>query len=273
MSSPSQPELLSPEKVWSASLLSKIKGLIPWRTFDNLNRCGNEEIYRTCEDCGSFKTFTYQCGLKFCPMCNWKISRTRTTLLRIWMKRIEQPKHIVLTRRNVNGVLTRSLFRHTMRQFGKLRRSKLLRHMRGGCVSMEVTNEGNGWHVHLHILADVRFVPADKLASAWAKLMGQDFAIVKVLDARKKDYAAEVCKYVVKGAELVSWHPEEISQFIHALKGVRFFATFGTMFDLRSKVAAEINALKPAPSMCACGCNRYRFTTETAEICREVRRK
>lgn len=266
-------ELFSVEEIWSRSLLAKIEGLIPWQVFDHLSRCGRDELYQTCMDCGRMETHYYRCNLKFCPQCNWRIARARTQLLQIWAHKVTQPKHVVLTRRNHTGILTRSLLTHTMNSFCKIRRTKLFKGMKGGCVSMEITNEGQGWHVHLHILCDARWIEGSELAVKWGKLMGQDFAIVNVDDAREKDYCKQVTKYVCKGSQMVTWAPEEIAQFIHAVTGKRFFATFGTMFDLRSQVRAQINFMKPPPKKCECGCGKFRHETEANSICGEIKRR
>ena len=271
MHEPATLEIFSPEDLWSRSLLAKVEGLIPTETFDNLSRCGRQELYRTCKECRTVETRYYRCSLKFCPQCNWRIARERAELLRHWTKRIEQPKHLVLTRRNETGVLTRKLFRQTMRAFAKLRHLKLWKPVKGGCVSMELTNEGRGWHVHLHILADVRWLDAGEIARRWGKLVGQDYAIVKVKDCRGAAYLGEVTKYVVKGAELVSWKPEEIAQFIFAIKGVKFFSTFGTLFKLRREISVELEAEKPPPPVCECGCDQFWWETEESSIIRDCK--
>jgi hypothetical protein len=200
------------------------------------------------------------------------IARKRAELLKAWTKRIKQPKHVVLTARNT-GSFSRKQIRTFQKAFAKLRRSKVFAQVKGGCISIEVTNEGRGWHLHAHVLADARWIDAGELAKVWGKKIGQDFAIVKVMDARGKDYLNEVTKYVVKGAQLVSWKPEEIAEFIMAIRGVRFFATFGTLFDLKAEVRAELNAAKPGPRMCACGCNRVVVTNERTEVIRECRKR
>lgn len=136
---------------------------------------------------------------------------------------------------------------------------------------MEVTNESRGWHVHLHILADVRWLDAGELARKWGHYVGQDYAIVKVKDARGATYLGEVTKYVVKGAELAGWQPELIAQFIHAVRGVKFFATFGTLFKLRRQIQAVLDAKNEFTPTCECGSCNFRWETEETSILRECR--
>ena len=248
-------------------LVERTRGLIPWQTTEALEKCGREEIFRTCKNCGNFKTHFYRCSLKYCPNCNWRISRDRAQLLGCWAGCISQPKHVVLTARNTEHLQSESIAR-----FGKalyrFRRQKFLSSVRGGCSSLEITNEGRGWHLHAHLLLNVPFLPADELAIAWARCIGQEFAIVKVKDVRQGSYLGEIVKYVCKPGQMVKWPPSEIAAFIHAIKGKRFFTTFGSLYDFREVVRAKLNALKPQPTMCACGCGEFRYETEATEIAR-----
>ncbi len=83
----------------------------------------------------------------------------------------------------------------------------------------------------------------------------------------------EVTKYVVKGAQLVSWPPEEIAQFVHAIKGVRFFAAFGSLFKLQRRLRMELALKKPPPTPCACGCEDFAYENESMAILKELRRQ
>ena len=263
-------EIWTPEEIWKRSLLAKVHGLIPWQVEEHLQKCGVEEIFRTCEDCGRADTFYYRCNLKFCPLCNWRIARARTKLLQHWVRRIQQPKHVVLTSIN-SKFITRSRIRAFGKAIARLRRMKLWREVKGGCCSIEITNEGRGWHLHAHMLLDVRWLDASDLAIQWAKCIGQEFAIVKVKDVRGNSYLGEITKYVVKAAQLASWEENEIAQFIHAIRGVRFFATFGSMFKIRQEIAAEILSEKPPPPICECGCDKFRYEDEVSAVLRKIR--
>jgi hypothetical protein len=271
MSTHPQLDLLTPEQIWKQSLLAKVSDLIPEAVWQNLNRCGEEQLFKTCRGCGSWSSFNYRCSMKFCPLCNWRIARSRAEMLRAWSLTITQPKHVVLTQRNF-PVLTRKKIRDFGRAFAKLRRNVLWKSVKGGCVSTEITNEGRGWHLHAHILADARWVDAGALAIEWGKLMGQEFGIVKVQDIRERTYLGEVTKYVVKGSELASWAPETISEFIRAIRGVRFFSAFGTLFHLQRKIKAQLKHNKPPVAPCDCGCSDWIVEDEASVIIGDLRK-
>ena len=256
-----QLRLLNEADGWHEQIQTKLSGLCELKQFTNFARCGKELTYRTCKGCGDVRTFHYHCMLKWCPRCSWRIVRIRQIIISRWAELLEQPKHLVTTQRNTSTLTHRQLRNHT-RNLSKLRRTKVFEHVTGGCVSVEVTNESKGWHLHAHWLVNARWVDAKELAVTWGTLVGQDYAIVKVLDLReRKGYAREVSKYVCKGSAMAKWPPDEINEFVHAIRGQRFFFTFGDLFRKGGAIRAAIHAEKE-PSLCECGCGKFIIRSE-----------
>lgn len=272
MSSKHAKELFHPEDIWHESVRSKLAGYLGTAQFRNFSKCGKEQLFRTCRECGDWSALSYRCSVKWCPRCNWMITRKRAQLLKVWSSHIGQPKHVVLTQKNF-PIMTRSKLREHQKNLARLRKQKVFADVRGGCVSVEITNSGEGWHLHSHWFVDARWVDAAALAIAWGKLVGQEFGIVKVQDARAKDYAREVAKYVVKGNELASWPADHVLQFVTAVRGVRFFFTFGSMTKLRKAVEAEVKFTKPDKFKCKCGCGAFRFEDEAGSIMNQIRKE
>jgi len=129
----------------------------------------------------------------------------------------------------------------------------------GGCCTVEITNNGNGWHLHSHWLVDSKLIDPQELAIAWGKQVGQEFAIVKVKKICERDYLSELCKYVAKGSELATWSAEQIWEFATAIRGRRFFFTFGSLSKLAPEVRAELLFLKPEKKPCDCGESDFVF--------------
>jgi hypothetical protein len=176
--------------------------------------------------------------------------------------KISQPKHLVLTQQNFT-ILTRRRIRLHSLALAKLRRKKCFQSVKGGCVSVEITNEERGWHMHSHWLLDATWLDMTNVSKAWGKLVGQNFAIVKIKDIRGTSYLQEVSKYVVKGSDLAAWPPEHILEFVRAVKGLRFFSSFGSLLKLAPAIRAELHALKPPPPVCECGCGEFVYEDET----------
>lgn len=262
-------ELWDKQDHWRDTIASKLRGLLDTPQTRNLDRCGKEQMFRHCRGCGQTETFEYHCDLRFCPRCNHRITARRIKVLKKWADQIKQPKHLVTTQRNF-AVLTHQQIRKHQKALVALRRSKVFEQVKGGCVSVELTNESRGWHLHAHWLVDARWVDAAQLSITWASIIGQDDgAIVKVKDVRGQDYLCELAKYVVKGSDLATWEPDEILQFILAIHRCRFFFQFGSLFKLGRQIRAQLKHER-TPTVCDCGCERFVWRDETTEVVHEI---
>jgi len=251
------------------SIRSKLDGRWDTPQFTNFSRCGLDEMIRTCRECGEVTKMPYRCNVKWCPRCAWRIAQKRKELLRMFTSKIHQPKHLVLTQRNFE-VLTNRKIKKMVAALSKIRKRKCMRNVRGGCVSIEITNEGNGWHLHSHWLVDADWLPMADVSVAWGKLVKQEFAIVKVKDVRGQDYLKEICKYVVEGSELAKWEPEHINQFVRAVYRNRFFFSFGSLFKMAPQLRAELEMQKPEAKPCECGCSEFWFESLDSAVVREI---
>jgi hypothetical protein len=267
-----QPRLIENRDVFKSQMVKSLTGLAAGPQWRNFLRCGVEEAYSTCRNCGSFERYYYACNRKWCPLCNHKLAHARAERIRIWARTVHQPKHVVLTCQNF-PILTRTRIRSFQRALVKLRRQDVWREVKGGCASIEITNSGQGWHLHAHILADARWIDASLLAKDWGRLVGQAFGIVKVKDVRGESYVQEVAKYVAKGSELACWPGEVLLEFIEAIRGVRFFAAFGSLRDLRRQIEAQIRFAKRDRKKCACGHCDWTYETEVSAVLHQIRRE
>jgi hypothetical protein len=264
-----QRQLLPENDDFKATIQAKLTGLWDSSQFWNFCRCGNETITRTCKGCGDVKDFRYRCSLKWCPRCQWWITERRKRILGLWAAKISQPKHLILTQRNFSVLTRKELKTHTQ-NLARMRRSKSMKNVKGGCVTVEITNEGKGWHVHSHWLIDVRWLDMGTISRTWGKLVGQAFAIVKIKDVRAKDYLQEVSKYVCEGSAMAKWPPEHILEFVTAVRGRRFFFPFGSLFHMGAAIRAELHTLENHARGCECGCSDFRFQDETDVILAEA---
>lgn len=201
-------------------------------------RCRTQENVHTqiCECCGFVHHHDYHCNKRFCPCCAWQLSCERRSVLEKCAEHLRQPKHVVLTARNNKSLA--QMFKVVLAGVRKLRRREIFSKVRGGWCSFEVTNEGRGWHVHAHLLLDAPFIPADQLAREWGACVGQDFAIVKLKDAREKKYLAEVTKYTVKPSVFIKWPHDRRVEFVKSIRGKRMFFAFGHVAEITRQIRA-----------------------------------
>jgi hypothetical protein len=250
-------ELWAKEEVFARSIAAKLWESNRYDLGQCIEQCRTRETICLCQGCHKHTVLMNHCDRFYCPMCTARLSYRRKLTLEWWAKEVPNPKHLVLTCRNRNSI-SKNYVKYFKTALQRLRRSELFRSVRGGLSSLEVTNEGKGWHLHSHLLLDSDFIPIDLIAQLWAKLIGQDFAIVKIKSVKDKSYLQEVTKYVVKGSELARWPGNQIAEFIDAMTGIRCFGTFGTLFKDRAKRARAKKELGKKQMECP-NCANYDF--------------
>lgn len=267
-----QHKLIADEMIFANVIAGKLAGRFREPQFLNFLRCGVESLFRTCSACRSVEKLTYRCNIKWCPRCQWRIAEKRRLVLTEWTKHLKQPKHLVTTQKNF-PVLTHAAIRSHQKNLVRLRRHACFSKVAGGCVSVEITNEGKGWHLHAHWLLDVRWLDVHLVQIAWAALVKQDFSIVKIKDLRGTSYTQEVCKYLAKGSEIASWPAEHVHEFVRAIYRSRFFFAFGSLFKQGPQIRVTLRQQEPEVPPCDCGCDLFFFETEQQAVMNEIRRE
>lgn len=206
----------------------------------NMNKCGTEQGYRECRHCQELHPMLARCSNRWCLMCNWRVSFRRQQVLAEWMTHMRDPFHLVTTQRGFHHGL-HSKITELRENMMKLRRQDVFDKVRGGCASIEFTrSDSHGWHMHTHWLLDTPWIDMAKLAKDWGKLTGQQFGIVHFTADKSKDFTREVCKYVVKGSELMKWTGAQIREAIEACWRRRLFNSFGTLAKLGPMIRADM---------------------------------
>jgi len=248
--------LFSKRLIYKHSIVAKLRSIGADDMAKPLAKCHTEESFAQCTGCKKVRTFWNRCENFYCPTCQPVLARERAESIRWWVNQIDQPKHIVLTARNTADLTFGQVSRFKA-ALVKLRRRKIAKAWRGGLWSLEVTNEGRGWHLHAHLLVDAHWIDKGELSRQWGDLVGQDFAIVAIKDARGADYLKEVTKYAVKGSMLAAWQPNDIATFVNAFHGQRTFGVFGSLYGKRTQWRDWLKTLLGSKRKCECGCDTF----------------
>lgn len=228
---------------------------------EKLEHCHSEYTITVCKDCGRVGRFPNRCDCFFCPECQPRLSNNRKDAIGWWAARCPQPKHVVLTVRN-QPIITKEHIDELKHWWKLLRNRRFADNWVGGFYSIEVTNEGRGWHLHIHALIDAVWIDASELARQWDSVTNHNGHIVKVKDARGKEYLEEVTKYVIKGSQMAKWKPEDIRSCIEALDGVRTFGVFGELYGARTEFAEWLKEIREHKPLCECGSCNIRYYSE-----------
>jgi hypothetical protein len=233
----------------------------------HLRNCG-VAISLVCTSCGDKRGTEIRCRKRWCPVCAPAVAKER---LRRWkgaVSALQWPLFMTLTIRNSEDPESVRFLRES---WGKFRRRKLIRErVAGGVAAVEVTNNGKGWHPHLHAVVDCRWLAlytrepnrgdspevvrelctsaAQELGALWASQVRQETASVQVARVTGDQATVYALKYATKAAELLAV-PGEIAPMIRVLRKTRLVSGFGCLHPLP---AVDVEA-KPGVCCECCG--------------------
>ena len=260
-----QQEFWSAHTVQKNTVAAKLRSAGEVSYSRTLEDCHSTWTIATCGDCGRQQRFPNRCDNFYCPECMPRLAHEREKSISWWVAEISQPKFVTLTCQNLPDLTTNHI-QQFKAWWNKLRRRKFARGWRGGFYSLEVTNRGRGWHLHLHALVDAHWIDGSQLAREWSDITNGLGEIVKVKDARGKEYLERVKSYIVKPEQLATWSADKIVTFIQAFDGCRTFGVFGSLYGKRTQFADWLKTLKEAKPRCSCGSNHVTYTSEAEAL-------
>jgi ribosomal protein L37E len=188
--------------------------------------------YRTliCTYCGRTIDVPIHCSSRTCPPCthsrslrirkriSWSLSKLSRTPTDRW-------RHIVLT--IPNSADLESALNHLIRSFRKLRSTPWWKSIQlGGYYVIEVSNIGNLWHPHLHVISYGGYIPLPQLVRWWRRssISGTHVKLVSIWDG--VNIASYISKYVSKVPLLNPGDSKHLDSVAHHR---RFFSPFGNI--------------------------------------------
>lgn len=214
------------------------------KVYTKLSNCANYLVFRHYFQIDEVRLHAAQFCKKhlLCPMC---AIRRGAKMLKAYLAKYEQvtrtlpelrPYLVTLTVKNGEDLEERiTRLRQSMRKMTEARRNALkglispneFAKSAGGFHSIEVTNEGKGWHPHVHMVWLCDSEP-DKyqLSREWKAITGDSF----IVDVRPLhdpvDGFLEVCKYALKFSDLSL--PDNYHAF-EVMSGMRLIDSHGCM--------------------------------------------
>lgn len=224
--------------------------------------CHSYQTIMVCSGCAKISRFWNRCDVLFCPQCSPVIAKKRLSGLMFFVEKMKQTKHIVLTFKNVTR-LTDDYIKNCKKKLLRFRNRKFFSGARSGMWAMEITNTGNGWHVHFHLVVDVGWLDVRLLSAEWQKICGDGSKIVWIEDATRGGLKANlpryISKYASKGFRPQDWTGEQFCEFVRAMKGGRSFGVFGELLGVRKEWQAWLKDFLHIKKTCECGCSIKNF--------------
>lgn len=208
--------------------------------------CGDFAVLY-CSHCGARYLVHLGCGKRTCSHCAYKrYKRIEEQVLKI-VENFRYPAHIVLTLERVQDL--GEGVRFIKKSFTRLKRYKKWRStVKCAFGTIETKPKPDGWHVHIHLIADCIWLDVEELSRMWEQATKGRGKIVYITRAgNSKGLVKEVLKYIFKVALMNEEHKREFEEVLRNVKLVvrdRF-----SLLDF-----TEISEHLPAPLKCQrCG--------------------
>lgn len=224
------------------------------RGYDRIARqlmdCSETQLLACCSNCGHHWWVPNRCRLRVCPLCSYRIAKERARFLIAMTRHMIHPKMLTLTqplwKRNPHEGI--KLLREN---FNKLRRTKLFEKVIGGAYLIEVVLKDEGYHIHMHVMLDVEFIPYQKIFTAWKTILNFEHPSIDIRSASSNQARTYLAKDASKSA-CRRTTPDQIVDWYEATKGERLFATFGKWYNAKIEELEEntlgIDTAPPCPS-------------------------
>lgn len=187
-----------------------------------------------------------RCRCRWCDSCQDKVGRSMRAGIERIAGEMQWPSMLTLTVRHSRSDALEDLLSLLLRSWTRLRRSKLFAACRGGIKVVEIKRTGDGWHPHLHLLIDCKWLPHDVIRDKWRELTSGAEQI-DIRRIKSSGHAASyVAKYLTKPAAL---HGElAFAEFVLATHNRRMVSTFGDWHNVAIVNDPEdLDELDPEP--------------------------
>lgn len=189
-------------------------------------------VTRYCKRCQYEIRFRISCGDRTCPECRKKWFGYHYKTLHDLVKTWPVIHSLTLTIQNIpDEVFSKSHVKEIRDSFTRLR--KEFKQIKGGFYVVQATNQGKGWHLHLHIIFDGAYIAKSELKAAWYRITSGSY-ILAVSDVKRPDKAIRYLLADFSGAPRI--RPEDTDLYNFIFKGSRLVQPFGKYRGIKFRV-------------------------------------
>jgi hypothetical protein len=173
-----------------------------WRRFHAMLMCGCSTMLERSASTDQWRISSPSCGNRFCPRCSRMIARERIRKVQALVDAPSQRglKFVTISPEHVDWPLHEQLD-HLTASFRRLRQQRIWAdNAIHGCCVIEVHISRDGlWHPHLHIIADMHYIPQADLLDAARVATGRECSVFIEAVRNAAEAVNYVHKYVSKG--------------------------------------------------------------------------
>lgn len=236
---------------WSAALYA-LSNSSPPLSPSSLNRfkeCRQFAFFYRGEESGHVTLRANACHNRWCPVCAAAKEVQVLQTVKSWAEKQPNLKFITFTLKSCCDPLHVQMTT-LYHAFHELRRSKAWKSRKPkGCWFFQTTyNSHSGlWHPHLHVLAEMPYIPQELLSEIWFNVTGTSY-IVDIKKVHNPEQTSEyVARYVSRPGRLAHLNPDVAADIVGACRGRRLCGVFGKPTGLRLSAPHVENT---EPSLC-----------------------
>lgn len=190
---------------------------------------GHKFVTIFCDNCGHQHHIPLFCQDKLCSFCRKRLYGQTIRRYKEVMQGSKSLRFLTLTIVNHDQLL-KSDFDRLRYYWKRLYSLKAIKsRIKGGLYVIEVTNKGNGWHIHMHIIIEGDYIPQSYISNQWHRITG-DSRIVYI--SQVKNHLA-VFRYI-SGYLLKTPLVGDGGKILSAvLRNIRIINSFGTWYRIK----------------------------------------
>jgi hypothetical protein len=190
----------------------------------------------SCENPDPTQPF-WRCRIRGCPRCSQRNEKRYRKKAAAGMRKMQHRLFVLVSLRSLSADVQSltSTIRAIGKRFERLKRRKCFRAVRGGVGGREVqlTHDGSGWNVHLHLVLDAapEQFDADEVDRVWRTLTNSlgSVRIHQVPEVKSIDLVASyVTKHSTWSPPPGRMNPNLLRDILDGIRGRRLFLSWGS---------------------------------------------
>lgn len=205
--------------------------LLPDARLERFANCGSNCVIEHSPSTNEIRLRACYCRDRLCTACGVARGRVIADALAAALPENVPVRFVTFTLRH-NRLPLKDQLNRLYTCFSTLRRRQWWQqNVTGGAAFLEVklSDRDGCWHPHLHCLVVGRYMPHVEIVREWYAVTGDSTIVDIRILADAKETSSYVAKYAAKPASGVLFtKPDQLCEFIFALKGRRLCFTFGS---------------------------------------------
>lgn len=197
---------------------------------ERLDTCCTGAWFERHKETHKVRIRSKRCFIRWCPLCGNARQIYIANSVKAWLEKQKRPRLLTMTIRHQDTDLAQQID-HLYLSFQKLRKRKIFKSNVSGMIwffQIKRSKLDGKWHPHIHAMIAGKYIPQDKLVTAWKAVTGDSEIIhIKAVDNTQRS-SDHIARYAVNPADLDKLELIDACEVVSALKGKRILGATGS---------------------------------------------